>query len=197
MVHFTTTKPVRLAYPSKGRLADGSKELLGRLGVPVDDSRRLFYQSSRFECFALRSKDIPQQVEQGTVDYGITGLDLVLEAQADVVQCSALPFGFCRLVLAAPDGFQIEDLEGGTIATSFVNLALQFLQGEGVSAKVIPFSGSVEASISLGAADAIVDLMSSGETLRKNGLTVVKELLASSAVLISSKNAPAPRWLYA
>lgn len=167
------------------------------MGVEVEENRRLFSVSKRFECFALRSKDIPFQVEQGSVDYGITGMDLVLESGADVVQCAALPFGFCRLVLAAPEGFKLNDLDGCTIATSFTNLTRQFLKDFSISARVIPFSGSVEASVSLGAADAIVDLMSSGETLKRNGLSAVREILSSSAVLIASKSAPAPRWLYA
>lgn len=159
--------------------------------------RQLYCSRGRFESVALRPKDIPRLVQSGAVDFGITGLDLVLESGADVIECARLPFGFCKLELAAPVGTRIEDLAGRSIATSFPNLTQQFLEAEGIDAKVIELSGSVEAAVRLGVASAVVDLVQTGTTLRQNGLLPIRTLLSSCAVLIGNKESPAPSWLYA
>ncbi len=165
--------------------------------MPVAAGRQLYCSRGRFESVALRPKDIPLLVQSGAVDFGITGLDLVLESGADVVECARLPFGFCRLELAAPADTQIDDLEGRRIATSFPNLTRQFLDAEGLDAEVVELSGSVEAAVRLGVASAVVDLVQTGTTLRQNGLIPLRTLLSSCAVLIGNRQSPAPSWLYA
>ncbi|MBI4360751.1 ATP phosphoribosyltransferase [Candidatus Micrarchaeota archaeon] len=131
------------------------------------------------------------------MDFGVTGLDLVLETQADVVQCAALPFGFCRLSLAAKPGVTLEDLENATVATSFPRLTTEFFKEKGIRTDVIELSGAVETSVRLGVADAVVDLVQTGRTLKENGLVALEDVLSSSAVFISNKNAGKPGWLYA
>lgn len=165
--------------------------------MPLVEGRQLYCSRGRFESAALRPKDIPRLVEKGAVDFGITGLDAVLESGADVIQCAQLPFGFCRLVLAVPAGADVQDLDGGRIATSFPNLTTQFLRAEGIDAEVVELSGCVEAAVRLGVADAVVDLVQTGNTLEANGLIPLRNLLSSSAVLIGNRRAPAPSWWYA
>lgn len=171
--------------------------MLRQIDVPLAAGRQLYCSRGRFESVALRPKDIPRLVEQGTLDFGITGLDLVLESGADVVECARLPFGFCKLVLAAPSGTNLNELSGARIATSFPNLTRRFLKNEGIDAEVIELSGSVEAAVRLGVADAIVDLVQTGTTLRQNGLEPQRILLSSCAVLIGNRQSPVPSWLYA
>lgn len=198
VVYFTQVRALRIAYPGKGRLMADASALLRQVDVPLSEGRAFFSEKKAlFESVALRAKDIPRLVEQGFIDYGITGLDLVLETGADVVECARLPFGFCRLVLAAPPGTTVSDLSGKRIATAFPNLTSSFLSEKNIGAQVLTLSGAVEASVRLGMADAIVDLVESGTTLRQNGLVPVETVLSSCAVLIANKDAPVPGWLYA
>ena len=137
----------------------------------------------------IRASDVPYYVENGFADLGITGADIVAESGAQVVRVASLPFGFCRLVLAAKANNGVstaQDVDGKRIATSFSRLAKDFLRSRQISAQVIPLQGAVEASIGAGVADAIIDITSTGATLIDNGLKEVECLLQSSAVLISN-----------
>jgi len=165
--------------------------------VPVAVGRQLYCSRGRFESVALRPKDIPRLVESGAVDFGITGLDLVLESGADVIECARLPFGFCKLVLAAPTGSDLSEWSGARIATSFPNLTRRFLQDEGIEAEIVELSGAVESAVRLDVADAVVDLVQTGTTLKQNGLVPIRTLLSSCAVLIANRKSPVPSWLYA
>ena len=137
----------------------------------------------------IRASDVPFYVENGFADLGITGADLVAESGAQVVRVASLPFGFCRLVLAAKANNGVstaQDVDGKRIATCFSRLAGGFLRSRKISAQVISLGGAVEASIDAGVADAIIDITSTGATLRDNGLKEVECLFESSAVLISN-----------
>jgi ATP phosphoribosyltransferase len=132
----------------------------------------------------VRAADVPEYVQDGVVDCGITGIDLVRERGAEVAEVLALGFGSCRLEAAVPEESQVrslEDLAGATVATVYPRLTRELLP---VEVEVVDVTGSVEIAPRLGLADAIVDLVSSGNTLRTNGLRSLGVLLSSEAVLV-------------
>mgnify|MGYP003375328666 CR=1 FL=1 len=167
---------LRIALPSKGRLAEQSLRLLRDAGIPVEpDGRRLRLPLGelRMEVLLARADDIPVLVEDGAAHAGIAGGNQIVESDAAVDVLLRLGFGRCRLALAVPDGRDVQataDLAGRRIATSYPRTVTAFLAARGVDAHLVAISGSVELAPSLGAADAIADLVSSGETLRQNGL---------------------------
>jgi ATP phosphoribosyltransferase len=135
----------------------------------------------------VRADDIPEYVQDGVVDCGITGADLVRERGASVSELLRLGFGGCTLEAAVPQessAASLSDLDGMRIATVFPRLAAELLAVQGVEAELVAVTGSVEVAPRLGLADAIVDLVSSGNTLRTNGLRSVGALFSSEAVLI-------------
>lgn len=143
----------------------------------------------------LPAKDIAKFVGEGNVDIGITGNDLVSENMVDVESIMELGFGKCKLCVQAPvahDIQNVESLAGKRIATSFPNVTKQFFQPYderlGVTTKINEISGSVEAACGLGLADAVVDLVETGTTMRAAGLEVVHDILSTQAVLISNPN---------
>jgi ATP phosphoribosyltransferase len=133
----------------------------------------------------VRAADIPEYVQDGVVDCGITGIDLVRERAADVAEILALGFGSCRLEAAVPEESEaraFDDLAGCSVATVYPRLARELLP---VDVTLVDVTGSVEIAPRLGLADAIVDLVSSGNTLRTNGLRSLGVLLESEAVLVA------------
>jgi len=137
------------------------------------------------EVLLVRAADIPEYVQDGVVDCGITGLDLVRERGADVHELLALGFGSCRLEAAVPEESSVrrfEELAGASVATVYPKLTRELLP---VDVTLVDVTGSVEIAPRLGLADAIVDLVSSGNTLRTNGLRSLGVLLESEAVLVA------------
>jgi ATP phosphoribosyltransferase len=133
----------------------------------------------------VRAADVPEYVQDGVVDCGITGIDLVRERDADVSELLTLGFGSCRLEAAVPEESRVtslHELAGSTVATVYPHLARQLLP---VDVTLVDVTGSVEIAPRLGLADAIVDLVSSGNTLRTNGLRSLGALLESEAVLVA------------
>ena len=142
----------------------------------------------------MRTDDIPEYVQDGVVDLGITGANLVAETEANVSVLAELGFGRCTLSVAAPadaDVSSAADLEGLRVATSYPVSTKRLLAERGVACELVPVSGSVEAAPRLGLADAIVDLVSTGSTLSANGLRRVVDLLPSQAVLVGGRAADA------
>lgn len=140
----------------------------------------------------VRAADIPEYVQDGVVDCGITGADLVRERGVDVRELVKLAFGSCTLQAAVPqesDAASIEDLAGLRVATVFPRLASELLAERSVEVNLIDVTGSVEVAPRLGLADAIVDLVSSGNTLRTNGLRSLGVLFSSEAVLVGREDA--------
>lgn len=184
---------MRIAVPNKGRLHDPTVDLLERAGLHVVDGaeRKLYADTVDPDVSLLfaRAADIPEYVSDGAADLGITGLDQVREADRDNVEpLLDLAFGRCRLVVAAPEDGPIAslaDLDGGTIATEFPHITETFLAEEGVSADVVEVSGATELTPHVDMADAIVDITSTGTTLRMNRLTEIAEVLRSSVHLIA------------
>lgn len=139
----------------------------------------------------VRAADVPEYVQDGVVDCGITGADLVAERAADVVRLLDLGFGHCTLEAAVLEGdaaTSITDLNGRRVATVFPRLAESLLAERGVDVTLCQVTGSVEVAPRLGLADAIVDLVSSGTTLRTNGLRSIGTLMLSEATLIASRD---------
>jgi len=188
---------MRIAVPNKGRLHEPSVELLERAGLHVRNGadRKLHAETVDPDVTILfaRAADIPEYVSEGAADVGITGFDQVAEAQRDnLVELLDLEFGSCKLVLAAPEDDDIEavsDLDGGTVATEFPNITREFLVEQSVDADITEVSGATELTPHVDIADAIVDITSTGTTLRMNRLEVVADVLESSVRLFAREDA--------
>jgi len=187
---------MRIAVPNKGRLHDPSIDLLERAGLHLEGGadRKLYADTVDPDVTALfaRAADIPEYVADGAAAVGITGLDQVRESGHDLVDLLDLEFGRCRLVVAAPEDGAIEtvaDLEGGTVATEFPRVTREFFAERGVDADVVEVTGATELTPHVDMADAIVDITSTGTTLRVNRLTEIEEVLASSVRLFARPDA--------
>jgi ATP phosphoribosyltransferase len=178
---------MRIAVPSKGRLREPTIQLLQDAGLapetPGDRALAFPCRNAPLEGLLVRADDIPEYVQDGVVDCGITGLDIVRESGASVTELLKLGYGSCSLEAAVPSESQVQsiaELAGARVATSFPRLAQKLLP----EVELVDVHGSVELAPRLGLADAIVDLVSSGSTLRTNGLRSIGVLLESEAVLI-------------
>ncbi|MHB1209487.1 MAG: ATP phosphoribosyltransferase [Acidimicrobiales bacterium] len=188
------TRRLTMALPSKGRLREPSWSLLEASGVdPQEPGERVLQahcRNAEIDLLFVRADDVPEYVQDGVVDCGITGLDLVFERDSDVEVLLRLGYGSCSLQAAVSmedSATEIADLEGRRIATSHPRIAAQVLAERGIKAELVSVAGSVEISPRLGLADAIIDLVSTGSTLRTNGLRSVGVLFESEAVLVGRK----------
>lgn len=181
---------LKLAVPAKGRLAEPALRLCSDAGLSFEVTERSLVvpcANAPVDLLLVRPSDIPEYAQDGVVDLGITGANLVAEADADVVSLADLGFGRCRLDAAVPvDAPQqdVPELDGLRVATAYPVSTAQLLAERGVTCELVPVSGSVEAAPRLGLADAIVDLVSTGSTMDANGLRPIGTLLVSEAVLI-------------
>lgn len=182
---------IKIAIPNKGRLREPSLALLRRAGIEVEEPNgSLFIKSQDGSCTILfaRADDVPKYVQSGAADCGITGSDMIAEANANVVQLCPLGFGKCRISLAAKKGATLQSLEGKTIATKLPCIASSFFASNGMNVNVLKVAGATELTPYLGMADAIVDQVSTGATLALNGLCELEKILDSQAMLICSKS---------
>jgi ATP phosphoribosyltransferase len=185
---------LRVAIPNKGTLSDTAQQMLSEAGYTGRrDPRALHVIDKRndIEFFYLRPRDIATYVGSGALDVGITGRDLLLDAESDAVERDELGFGSSTFRFAAKPGAFVEltDLQGQRVATSYPKLVGDFLARNGVTAKLIRLDGAVESAVRLGVADAVADVVSTGSTLRSQGLEVFGPvILESTAVLISSQS---------
>ncbi|MEM1319534.1 MAG: ATP phosphoribosyltransferase [Bacteroidota bacterium] len=184
-------KRLKIAIQKSGRMHDGSLDLLRKCGVRVENGRdQLRVQASNFpvDILYLRNSDIPQYLIDGVADVGIVGENLLVEKQKELRTLEKLGFSKCRLSIATPKEMpyqSIQDLQGKKIATSYPNSLQAFLQQQQIQADIHVISGSVEIAPSIGLADAVCDLVSSGSTLFKNGLEEKEVLFKSQACLVS------------
>jgi ATP phosphoribosyltransferase len=187
---------VRLAIPNKGRIAAPVMELMEKSGLHLLDKgeRRLISRTPdpHIEVLFARPIDIPEYVANGAADLGITGRDLVCEREVEVEELLDLKFGGAILVVAVKEedpARSIEDLAGKKIATEFPLITSDFFRKEHIPVTVVTVGGACEVTPYLGIADAILDLSSSGDTLRSNRLRVIRKVLATSTILIGNRQA--------
>ena len=184
---------IRIAVQKSGRLSEESLKLFKACGIKFESGgSKLKTVSSNFpiEFLFLRDDDIPGYVEDGVADLGVIGENVLMEHIRQVNVVKELGFSKCRLSLAIPRNEQYTDLsyfEGKNIATSYPNLTNAFLAKQGINVTTHEISGSVEIAPSIGLAEAICDIVSTGGTLLSNGLKEVATVFQSQAVLIASK----------
>lgn len=187
-------KNLKLGIQKSGRLSEKSLEIIAKCGIKYSNSsNKLVTVCDNFplEILFLRDDDISGYVEDGTIDIGIVGENTLVEGQHQVVLNKKLGFSRCRLSLAVPRHFQynsLKDLEGKSLATSYPVILKNYLDKNGVTADIHVITGSVEIAPSMGLADAICDIVSTGSTLLTNGLKEVETIFKSEAVLISNNN---------
>jgi ATP phosphoribosyltransferase len=186
---------IRIAIPNKGRLYEPTISIFKDAGLPISggaESRKLFAKTTDPDIHILfaRAADIPEYVQDGAADVGITGLDLIMERGARVETLLDLKFGKASLVLAVPEDsdFQkAQDLEGKKIATEFPGITNQYFERLGVNVEIIKVSGACEMTPHVGIADAIVDISSSGTTLLINHLKAIDTVFSSTVYMIANK----------
>lgn len=183
---------LRIAVQKSGRLTDKTLALLEGIGLRFDDYKRsLLIKCLNFdvELLLIRDDDIPEYVEDGVCDLGFVGANTVAENESDVTILRGLEYGVCRLSIAVPKNGLIqspEDLDGKRIATSYPVLTKKYLNEFGVEAELVTLSGSVEIAPRLEIADAISDLVSTGDTLKANGLEELANIFDSETQLIQT-----------
>jgi ATP phosphoribosyltransferase len=183
-----------VAVPSKGRMAPPALELLSAAGLRFEAGERALHvpcQNAPVDLLLVRPHDIPEYVQDGVVNVGITGANLVVEAEADVVTLAELGFAACTLEAAVPTAApqqSLPDLADLRVATAYPVTTAAALARIGVEAEIVTVSGSVEAAPRLGLSEAVVDLVSTGSTASVNGLRRIGTLLRSQAVLIANRD---------
>ena len=183
---------LRIGIPSKGRLAEMASQLLIEAGLKFRRQDRSLFARVRdmpIEITFLRTDDIPVLCAEGAIDMGITGGDLIDETGVELTTRLALGMGNWRLAMCVPDDSRIQkpaDLANKRIATSFPNVTQKYLDRHNVSAHIVRLTGSVEVMITLGIADAIVDLVETGSTLAANRLKVLDDLGRYEAVVVQN-----------
>ncbi|MBM3229174.1 ATP phosphoribosyltransferase [Candidatus Parvarchaeota archaeon] len=182
-------KQLRIALPNKGRLAAPSVELLKKCNVKIEngtEQRKLYAGTSdpEIEVIFVRAEDIPEYVERGAADAGITGEDLVAEKCAKVRILAKLGFGKCRIAIAGKQKIGIKDISGKTIATKMPNATSEFMKKNGLKATILPVKGATEIAPGMGIADLICDHVSTGATLAANSLVEIATVMESEACLI-------------
>lgn len=186
---------LRIAIPNKGRLSEKIYELLSAAGLsfPSKSERTLQVttKDGKYSLIFVRTQDIPKFVEDEVADIGFTGLDVVVESQAKVDKIMDLDFGQCDMIVAVKEEDEFNSASELPseikVATSFPNIASEYFKKLGKNAKIIEVSGATEITPRLGLSNVVVDITSSGSTLKSNKLKVIDKILSSSAVIIARK----------
>ncbi|MEC9491784.1 ATP phosphoribosyltransferase [Flexistipes sp.] len=183
-----------IALP-KGRLAEETVNLLDSRRIINKESinfksRKLIFEDTKGKVrfLMIRNMDVPTYVEHGACDLGVVGKDILLELNPELYEFKDLGFGYCRLCVAAKRGGSNSYAHDMRVATKFVNITKDFFASRGVLVETVKLYGSIEIAPLLGLSDFIVDLVSTGETLKKNGLEEVETILESTARLVANKN---------
>ncbi|MEM0360859.1 MAG: ATP phosphoribosyltransferase [Sulfolobales archaeon] len=187
---------MRIAIPNKGRLQQPTINLLQLAGVkPLSmDERALVVPTSwnNVELIMVRPEDIPYVVESGGADLGITGHDYVVESNTSVTELLRLDFGYAKIVLAVPQSWNVKSVDelpqDIRIATKYYNIAVNYLRSKKLRARLIRISGAAEVMPYLGAADAVIDVTSTGTTLKLHGLKILDVIMETYATLIAPKD---------
>ncbi|MBQ3685972.1 MAG: ATP phosphoribosyltransferase [Candidatus Methanomethylophilaceae archaeon] len=190
-----------MGVPNKGRLNERTIEILRKAGLDLgeDIGRRLYVKirNQDIEVVFVRAQDIPSFIAAGAIDAGITGLDELAESGHELVVAMGLNFGYCHLAVAVPEASGITDVsqiaDGSRIATSFPNLSKRYFESHGKKVDILVVTGAAEIMPYLGMSDYIVDLVSTGSTLRTNRLREVGTIIESQAAFITSEAAMAKK----
>ena len=184
---------LRIALPNKGRLAQDARELFTDAGLEIRAAGPRALTASlggEFQALFVRAQDIPEFVADGAADAGVTGYDLIQESGRELEELADLEFGRCRLAVAAREDsgvLSLDDIRDGMrVATVFPRITKRFFADREADVEVVPVSGAAEIAPHIGIADVIVDLVSTGSTLRVNGLREVATVLESTSRLIST-----------
>ncbi len=189
-----------IALP-KGKLLEDSVSLLVRAGINCgeidEDSRKLVFEFPEEEvrCIICRPTDIPTYVEFGAADIGFVGKDTIIEQNKDVAELVDLKFGYCRFVVAAPEEdlpadlsrFELYSLNHKRVATKFPRVAETFFGARGMQVGVIKLHGNIELAPRVGLAEMIVDIVSTGKTLRENRLKEVAQILEATTRMVANR----------
>ena len=191
---------LRIGVPSKGRLAEVTAELLKEAGLSFRRQERSLFARCKeipVDITFLRTEDIPVLCAEGAIDMGVTGGDLLAEAGVDLVRRLDLGVGECRLSLCVPQDSPIQSpsqLDGCRVATSFPHVTEKFLAAHGAKPRLVHLSGAVEIMITLGVAEAIVDLVETGSTLAANRLRILQDIDRYQTVLVQNHQVREPQW---
>jgi ATP phosphoribosyltransferase len=187
---------ITIAIP-KGRILEESVELFGRIGIDcrelLSDSRKLIFKNEeqRIRYMIVRATDVPTYVEYGSADLGIVGKDTLMEQCKDVYEPLDLKFGYCRMMVAEPaDLAKADDPSCWShirIATKYPHVTENYFAAKGVQVEIIKLYGSIELAPLVGLSDRIVDLVSTGETMRQNGLVEVETIAEITTRLIVNR----------
>jgi ATP phosphoribosyltransferase len=183
-----------IALP-KGRLGEDTEKAMLSCGiinqkVPGDSRKLIFQLADNIKVILVRAWDVPTYVEMGTADIGICGKDDLIEHDADVFELLDLGFGYCRMVIASKSGTTKEELFSKPflkVASKYPNIAKKIFSKASIQAEIIKLYGSVELAAVTGMSDCIVDIVSTGATLRENGLSVLEEIFESTARVIVNR----------
>lgn len=187
---------ITIAMP-KGRNLKPSIEIFKSIGLNaspmIEDTRRLLFDLSRenVKFLVIRDTDIPTYVEYGAADIGVSGKDVLMEQGRDLYEPLDLKFGFCRMVLAEPKELRAEDDPSKwthiRVATKFPRITENYFRSKGIQVEIIKLYGSIELAPIVGLSERIVDLVSTGQTLKENGLVEVEEIMKITARLIVNR----------
>jgi len=182
---------LKIAVPNKGRMAEDIMDLLQRAGLTISKNERTLSATTHdgnYTVIFVRTQDIPNFVSDGVTDFGITGQDIVAESDVPVEDILELNFGDCRMIVAISETSPINNVEdlptGVKVATSFPNIARKYFNQLGKNVQITEVTGATEVIPQLGLAEVIVDITSSGSTLKNNKLKIIGEILQSKATVI-------------
>jgi len=188
----TNEQCLKIAIPNKGRLSEDTLSLFERAGITIDKSSRQLYATTRdgnYSIIFVRTQDIPNFVRDGVADLGVTGQDVIAECDANADEIIELGFGRCKMVVAAKEESSINSIkdlpDSVKVATSFPAVAKKYFEKNGKKVHITEVCGATEIMPKLGLADIIVDITSSGSTLKTNNLKVIGDIMDSQAVVIA------------
>jgi ATP phosphoribosyltransferase len=186
---------ITIALP-KGRLGEEAEEIMIKAGVirkkiPQDSRKLIFDLSDTVRILLVRAQDVATYVEMGTADIGIVGKDVLVEHNSEVLELTDLKLGYCKMVVAAKKGTTKENLfsmDFLKVGTKYPSIAKKFFSNISIQSEIIKLYGSVELAAVTGMSDCIVDIVSTGATLKDNGLEVIEELFESTARLVCNRS---------
>lgn len=187
---------ITFALP-KGRILEDSMELFAQIGITCPEmsekSRKLVFENSalKFRFMAVRATDVPTYVEYGCADLGVVGKDTLLEQGKDLYEPVDMKFGYCRLVVAEPKNLQAEDnplnWSNIRVATKYPNITERYFAKKGIQVELIKLYGSIELAPLVGLSERIVDLVSTGNTLKANDMVEVETIAEVTSRLIVNR----------